>query len=142
MSTQAERNRAATVRKRTPSAAQSAPSRSRLGWVVLVLAILLAVSVLPAQDKQSKFEYWPGASYDPAVPTLQKAAGHDPGDRITRPEDILKYVEALAAARPQQMRVFDYAKTWEGRRLVYCAISSEAPSSRSCRLGGPTRGAT
>ena len=38
---------------------------------------------------QPKFEYWPGASYDPAVPTLKQAIGHDPGERITRPEDIL-----------------------------------------------------
>jgi hypothetical protein len=35
-------------------------------------------------------------------------------------------MEALAAARPNQMRVFDYGKTWEGRRLIYCALSSEA----------------
>jgi hypothetical protein len=75
--------------------------------------LALGVSLL-AQDKPDKFEYWPGASYDPTVPTEKQVAGHDPGDRVTRPEDIVKYMEALAAARPHQMRVFDYGKTWEG----------------------------
>jgi len=90
--------------------------------------ILLALSVsLAAQDK---FEYWPGASYDPGVPTEKQVIGHDPGDRVTRPQDIVKYMEALAAARPHQMRVLDYGKTWEGRRLIYCAVSSEANIKR------------
>src|SRR3984893_7866821 len=87
--------------------------------------LLSSVSIL-AQDKPDKFEYWPGASYDPSVPTEKQVVGHDAGERITRPEDIVKYMEALAAARPHQMRVFDYGKTWEGRRLIYCAVSSEA----------------
>ena len=88
------------------------------------LPSLLAICFcLSAQDK---FEFWPGASYDPSVPTEKQVLGHDPGDRVSSPEEIVKYMEALAAARPRQMRVFDYAKTWEGRRLIYCALSSEA----------------
>src|SRR5437016_360925 len=66
------------------------------------LAIFAIGVSLIAQDK---FEYWPG---------------------VSSPEEIVKYMEALAAARPHQMRVVDYAKTWEGRRLVYCVLSSEA----------------
>ncbi len=98
--------------------------------------ILLALSVsLAAQDK---FEYWPGASYDPGVPTEKQVIGHDPGDRVTRPQDIVKYMEALAAARPHQMRVLDYGKTWEGRRLIYCAVSSEANIKRLDEI--PIRG--
>src|SRR5260370_33133197 len=88
---------------------------------------LLAMSVsLLAQDKHDKFEGWSGASSDATVPTEKQVLGHDPGDRVTRAEDIVKYMEALAAARPHQMRVFDYGKTWEGRRLIYCAVSSDA----------------
>src|SRR5260370_20553433 len=89
---------------------------------------LLALSVcLVAEDK---FEYWPGASYDAGVPTVRQVSGHHPGDRVTRPEDIVKYMEALAAARPRQMRVFDYGKTWEGRRPIYCVVSSGADIPR------------
>ena len=92
---------------------------------------LLAIGVsLLAQEKQASFEYWPGASYDPSVPTEKAVIGHDPGERVTRPEDIVKYMEALAASRPRRMRVFDYGKTWEGRRLIYCAISAEANLQR------------
>src|SRR5215470_692429 len=92
---------------------------------------LLAISVsLLAQDKPDKFEYWPGASYDPTIPTEKHVIGHDAGERVTRPEDIVRYLEALAAACPHQMRVFDYGKTWEGRRLIYCAISSESNMRR------------
>jgi zinc carboxypeptidase len=97
----------------------------------------LAISVsLLAQGRVDKFEYWPGASYDPSVPTEQQVIGHDPGNRVTRPEDIVKYMEALAAARPHQMRVFDYGKTWEGRRLIYCAVSSEANIRRLDEIRG------
>jgi hypothetical protein len=97
----------------------------------------LAISVsLLAQGRVDKFEYWPGASYDPSVPTEKQVIGHDPGNRVTRPEDIVKYMEALAAARPHQMRVFDYGKTWEGRRLIYCAVSSEANIRRLDEIRG------
>jgi hypothetical protein len=92
---------------------------------VFLCSLAIGVSLL-AQDKPDKFEYWPGASYDAGVPTEKQVTGHDPGERVTRPEDIVKYMEALAAARPHLMRVFDYGKTWEGRRLIYAVVSSEA----------------
>ncbi len=73
-----------------------------------------------------KFEFWPGAKYDPAIPTVEKVLGHEAGIRIAPHADIMRYFEALAAASPSHMRVFEYAKSWEGRRLIYVAISSEA----------------
>lgn len=73
-----------------------------------------------------KFEFWPGAHYDPAIPTVEKVLGHEAGIQIAPHADILHYFEALAAAAPSRIRLFDYAKSWEGRRLVYVAISSEA----------------
>jgi hypothetical protein len=44
------------------------------------------------------FEFWPGAAYDPQIPTFRKVLGYDPGDRITSHEGILHYLDALAAA--------------------------------------------
>jgi hypothetical protein len=73
-----------------------------------------------------KFEFWPGAQYDPAIPTIQKVLGHEAGIRIAPHADIVRYFEALAAASPNRVRLFDYARTWEGRRLIYAVISSEA----------------
>src|SRR5579884_2651147 len=86
--------------------------------------LVLALSV--AALSQTKFEYWPGASYDPSVPTARKVLGYDFGERIARPEDIIRYLQALAAAEPGRMKVFDYGKTWEGRNLIYAVIGSEA----------------
>ena len=87
------------------------------------LFLLAAAAVtLPAQQK---FEFWPGAQYDPAIPTVEKVLGYEPGARHATHADIVRYFEALAAAAPNRIRLFDYGKTWEGRRLFYAAISGE-----------------
>jgi Zinc carboxypeptidase len=83
--------------------------------------LLLLASTLSAQ---SPFEYWPGASYDPAVPTMRKVVGYDPGDRITSHSNTQRYMEALAAAEPARMKLFEYGQTWEGRKLIYAVIGS------------------
>lgn len=83
---------------------------------------------LPARP--ANFEYWPGASYDPAIPTLKKVIGHESGERITRPEDAVRYLGALRRAAPTRMRLFEYAKSWENRPLVYAVIGSEANIAR------------
>ena len=91
--------------------------------------ILLQVFALAA-FAQAKFEFWPGASYDPAVPTPRKVLGYDFGDRISSHANIVRYLNALAAAEPNHAKVFDYGKTWEGRELVYAVIGSEANIKR------------
>jgi hypothetical protein len=73
---------------------------------------------------QSKFEYWPGAAYDPAVPTMRKVLGYDAGGRITSHANIVRYMEALAAAEPTRMKIYEYGQTWEGRKLIYAVIGS------------------
>ena len=91
-------------------------------------ALLLALPLLlPAQ---TKFEYWPGTVYDPAVPTQKQVLGYEAGERISPPADIVRYLEALAAARPDRIQVHDYGKTWEGRRLVYAVIGNAANMKR------------
>ena len=77
-----------------------------------------------------KFEYWPGVTYDPAVPTPRKVLGYDFGDRISSHANIVRYLNALAAAEPNHMKMFEYGKTWEGRELVYAVIGSEANIKR------------
>ncbi len=89
----------------------------------LLLAILFCSAALFAQ---AKFEFWPGAQYDPAIPTFKKVLGHDPGERIPWHAGLVKYMEALQAAAPRRVKVFDYGKTFEGRRLIYVAVGSEA----------------
>jgi hypothetical protein len=75
---------------------------------------------------ETKFEYWPGATYDPSVPTPSRVLGFDFGERLANHTNIVKYLQALAAAEPNRMKLLDYGKTWEGRELVYAVISSDA----------------
>ena len=93
---------------------------------VCLLGVALVLPALP----QAKFEFWPGSSYDPAIPTHRNVLGYDPGERITTHENILEYLNALAAAAPGRMKLFDYARTWEDRRLVYAVIGSETNMRR------------
>ena len=62
--------------------------------------------------------------YDPAIPTLKAIVGHAPGDEITTPEEIVRYIDALAKAAPDRTRLVEYARSWEGRPLYYLIVSS------------------
>ncbi|HXG55573.1 MAG TPA: M14 metallopeptidase family protein [Vicinamibacterales bacterium] len=66
----------------------------------------------------------PNTQYDPAIPTLKTVVGHAPGDEITTPEQIGKYLDALAKAAPDRTRLVEYAKSWEGRPLHYLLVGS------------------
>lgn len=87
--------------------------------------LLLLAAAAVAASAQQKFEFWPGAQYDPTIPTVEKVLGFEPGTRHATHADVVRYFEALAAAAPSRMKLFDYGKTWEGRRLIYAAISGE-----------------
>ena len=72
------------------------------------------------------FEFWPGAQYDPAIPSPEKVLGYELGKRHATHADIVQYFESLAAAAPGRMKVFEYARSWEGRKLIYAVIASES----------------
>jgi hypothetical protein len=85
-------------------------------------------------------ELWPGTQYDPAIPTLEELVGHGFREEITAPDDVVRYVEALAEAAPERMRLIRYAESWEGRPLVAAAISSPERMARLDEvLGGLAR---
>src|SRR6202171_2985658 len=85
----------------------------------LFLAILLAAAPAFAEDS------CPGAPYASHIPTVRQVLGYEPGERITSHAGILRYFDALAAASPR-IQIFEYGQTWEGRKLVYAAISSDS----------------
>ena len=89
--------------------------------LMICLAAALFASNAFAQDD---FEFWPGADYDPAVPTIEQVTGHAPGERVTWHADVMRYFDTLAAAYPDRVTVHRYAKTWEGRDLVYVVVTS------------------
>lgn len=90
----------------------------------LALALLLALACASASFAQSLEPLWPGARYDPAIPTLKQVVGHEPGLEITSPEGIGQYLQALATAAPTRTRLVEYARSWEGRPLWLLAIAS------------------
>ncbi len=67
---------------------------------------------------------WPGAKYDPAIPTITQVLGHDHGEVITPPEGVAQYLQALQKAAPTRTRLVEYARTWEGRPLWLFVIGS------------------
>ena len=79
----------------------------------------------------------PGVSYDPAIPTLQSVIGHAPGEAITTPDEIGRYLDALAKAAPDRTRLVKYATSWEGRPLHYLIVGS---TERIARLDEIRRG--
>jgi hypothetical protein len=98
--------------------------RLKLGTLLVCLLAAWPVTA------QTRFEFWPGAKYDPRVPTFKKVLGYEPGERISSPAQLHEYLDALATASPRQMKVFEYGRSWEGRKLVYAAIGSEANLQR------------
>jgi hypothetical protein len=59
-----------------------------------------------------------------SVPTPDQFLGYPLGTRFTLHYKIVQYVEALAKARPDIMKVEYYGKTYEGRQLLVTYISS------------------
>jgi hypothetical protein len=66
----------------------------------------------------------PGVKYDRTIPTLRQVLGHDSGEKITTPDEIVQYLKALQAAAPDRTRLVEYARTWENRPLYVLIISS------------------
>ena len=96
----------------------------------LALLFLLLPAVTSAQLS-------PGVTYDPAIPTLESVVGHKPGEAITTPDEIGRYLEALAKAAPDRTRLVKYATTWEGRPLHYLMVGSR---ERMARLDDTRKG--
>jgi hypothetical protein len=90
-----------------------------------LLVLLLLMTFAVPSLAQERFEFWPGTNYDPRIPTFRDVLGYDPGERITSHAGLVRYMETLASAAPGRVKIFEYAKSWEGRKLIYMAVSSD-----------------
>ena len=70
------------------------------------------------------------AEFDPSLPTLTEVIGHQPGERITSPEETVRYLEALVAAAPDRARMIEYATSWQGRPLHYVVLTAPENMAR------------
>ena len=91
---------------------------------LICLSLCLCVSEPSFVRAQAPEPIWPGAKYDPAVPTLRQVVGHDHGLEITPPDQVGAYLQALAKAAPTRAKLFEYARTWEGRPLWVMVIGN------------------
>ena len=90
----------------------------------LALTALIQVPVVQMQELS------PETRYDPDIPTLEEVAGHGVTETVTPPDDVIRYMEALADAAPGRTRLIRYAESWEGRPLVVLVIGSEERMAR------------
>jgi hypothetical protein len=91
--------------------------------VLLQLVLSTGYAARDVLDEQS-------LQYDPAVPSMQEVLGYAYGEQISSHHQIVTYVQALAAANPDRMRLIEYATSWEGRKLYYMVISSRQNIAR------------
>lgn len=93
--------------------------------IPLFLLFFSSLLVAHPATGQQDYEFWPGTHYDPSVPTFDEVLGHGPGERIYSHAEMMAYLDAVGDAQPKRIRVFEYATSWEGRKLVYAVVGSE-----------------
>src|SRR5690349_6629130 len=86
----------------------------------MLIATLTSLTALPAAAQA----FIPGVTYDPAIPTVEQVLGKPSGARITPSADVIRYFRELEKAAPGRIKVIPYAKSWQGRELVYVLIGS------------------
>ena len=104
-----------------------------LSWVGLFLVLATAIAAGPPSDSElaglSTERLFPGARFDPSIPTQAEVFGVAPGARPLRHHELLRYLEALAEASPRA-RLTNYSLTHEGRRMVFLVVSDEDSIAR------------
>jgi hypothetical protein len=73
--------------------------------------------------------FYPGGEYDPAVPDPAGYLDRPVGETPVTYEQLVGYLKSLSEASPL-VKMFDYAETYEGRKLYYVVISSEENMER------------
>lgn len=111
------------------------PHRSVRRMVILVIALLVgSMSNVNAALNQGVTgigleELFPGSRFDPSVPSQLEVTGVAPADRPLRPDEIIRYFRALAERSPRAV-LTTYARSHEGRELVYLAVGDEEVIAR------------
>ncbi|MBA6390661.1 peptidase M14 [Colwellia sp. BRX10-3] len=90
----------------------------------LLSSLLISFVYFFSLAANSTEKMWPGSEYSPSIPTFKDVLGYDVGERITNYGDMLRYFEALERSAPKQIKLFEYGRTWEGRKLIYAAIGN------------------
>jgi len=99
--------------------------------LAIVFPIALGLSSIPLAARAApEPPLFSGGAYDPSIPTPASVLGFEVGDRPARHAEAIRYFEAVAAAAPKRVVLTEYARTYEGRELVYALVSSEENIAR------------
>jgi hypothetical protein len=93
-------------------------------WRAIFFFLCSLLITSGGQLRAQTFEFLPGTTYDPAVPTLKSVVGHEWGEKITLHPEAERYLQALHQSQPQRTRLIQYGETWQGRSLYVLAIGS------------------
>ncbi|HHL32494.1 MAG TPA: peptidase M14, partial [Oceanospirillales bacterium] len=99
--------------------------KNNIRFIKTYISIILLSFFLSAYVQASNSQMWPGSQYDDVIPTYSQVLGYEIGERISSYGEMLRYFEALAAAAPKRLKIHEYARSWENRKLIYISIGSE-----------------
>jgi len=85
--------------------------------------VLLSVLISPIAHAGAA-DFLPGSRYAADAPSFPAVLGYEAGERISSPDNVRKWFDALEAAYPDRIRIFPYATSWEGRELFYAVIGT------------------
>jgi hypothetical protein len=91
----------------------------------LILSSLLFFITSVSAYQSNGYDMWPNVIYSDEIPTHQEILGYKVGEKITSHSDMLDFFYALEKSAPKRIKLFEYGRTWEGRKLIYLAIGSE-----------------
>ena len=93
--------------------------------LLLCLAPASALAVPEPQEGIALADLFPGAVFDPEIPTQEEVLGFRPAVRPMRHAELMQYLGVLVEASPR-VRMIEYSRSHEGRPLVYLAVGDEA----------------
>ncbi|MCP3980734.1 MAG: hypothetical protein GY716_15640 [bacterium] len=109
--------------------------RQRTRRLSLSLIMMLALPALAGPPADGELPgiapdaLFPGARFDPSIPTQKEWVGLEHGGRPLRHAELLGYLERLAELSPRA-EIREYSSTHEGRRMIYMAISEPETIAR------------
>lgn len=95
-----------------------------LKQLTISLALSLTATGAAADTLKGEASMLEEANYRSDSVSVEQVLGYPIGTKITSPEAMSQYFEALAEAFPEQVKLLEYGESWEGRTLYYAVISS------------------
>src|SRR5205085_6746800 len=90
----------------------------------LALAVCHTVSIFALSQTEEKFDFYARGEYRANVPRPQSILRFDVGDFHTTYAQMERVIEAIAAAAPGRVKIFDIGETNEHRMQHLIAISA------------------